>query len=121
MAKQREQFRLLQQGKHSFLTPDRLEKLNDAGFVWSVRKDGADDVSSLGSKRKGSAMKKEDDDDEHEEEKIKEEEAKEEPAKPKEDLPTIVDNKGNEDTAVDQVKVEEKEEVKHEDVDVVKV
>ena len=31
-------------GKHSFLTPDRLEKLNEAGFVWSVRKDGPEDV-----------------------------------------------------------------------------
>jgi hypothetical protein len=31
-------------GKHSFLTPDRLEKLNDAGFVWSVRKDAPEEV-----------------------------------------------------------------------------
>lgn len=37
MAKQREQFKLHKKGKHSFLTPDRLEKLNSIGFVWSVR------------------------------------------------------------------------------------
>jgi len=37
VAKQREQFKLHKKGKHSFLTPDRLEKLNSIGFVWSVR------------------------------------------------------------------------------------
>lgn len=37
VAKQREQFKLLKQGKHSFLTEDRLEKLNTVGFVWQVR------------------------------------------------------------------------------------
>lgn len=37
MAKQREQYKLHKKGKHSFLTPDRLEKLNSIGFVWSVR------------------------------------------------------------------------------------
>lgn len=37
VAKQREQFKLLKQGKHSFLTEDRLEKLNAVGFVWQVR------------------------------------------------------------------------------------
>lgn len=37
VAKQREQYKLLQKGKHSFLTPLRIEKLNEAGFVWSIR------------------------------------------------------------------------------------
>eukprot|EP00534_Pseudo-nitzschia_fraudulenta_P012814 CAMPEP_0201219670 /NCGR_PEP_ID=MMETSP0851-20130426/191195_1 /ASSEMBLY_ACC=CAM_ASM_000631 /TAXON_ID=183588 /ORGANISM="Pseudo-nitzschia fraudulenta, Strain WWA7" /LENGTH=434 /DNA_ID=CAMNT_0047509361 /DNA_START=30 /DNA_END=1334 /DNA_ORIENTATION=+ len=37
VAKQREQYKLHKKGKHSFLTPDRLEKLNSIGFVWSVR------------------------------------------------------------------------------------
>jgi hypothetical protein len=37
VAKQREQYKLLKAGKHSFLTPYRLEKLEQAGFVWSVR------------------------------------------------------------------------------------
>lgn len=40
MAKQREQYRLLQQGKHSFLTPDRLQSLNEIGFVWQVQGPG---------------------------------------------------------------------------------
>jgi hypothetical protein len=34
---EREQHRLLNQGKHSFLTADRLEKLNAIDFVWTVR------------------------------------------------------------------------------------
>jgi hypothetical protein len=37
VAKQREQMKLLKQEKHSFLTPYRLEKLNQIGFVWQVR------------------------------------------------------------------------------------
>ena len=37
VAKQREQYKLLKSGKHSFLTPYRLEKLEDVGFVWQVR------------------------------------------------------------------------------------
>jgi hypothetical protein len=40
VAKQREQHRLLQAGKHSFLTPDRLQQLNDIGFVWCVQGPG---------------------------------------------------------------------------------
>ena len=43
VAKQREQFKLLKKAQHSFLTPYRLEKLNDVGFVWQVRT-GAEDV-----------------------------------------------------------------------------
>eukprot|EP00539_Tryblionella_compressa_P005631 CAMPEP_0178762858 /NCGR_PEP_ID=MMETSP0744-20121128/16788_1 /TAXON_ID=913974 /ORGANISM="Nitzschia punctata, Strain CCMP561" /LENGTH=408 /DNA_ID=CAMNT_0020417607 /DNA_START=142 /DNA_END=1368 /DNA_ORIENTATION=- len=43
VAKQREQYKLLKKGKHSFLTPDRLEKLNSIGFVWSVRGETVDD------------------------------------------------------------------------------
>ena len=42
VAKQREQYKLYQRGKHSFLTPDRLEKLNSIGFVWAVRGDVVD-------------------------------------------------------------------------------
>jgi len=37
VAKQREQYKLLKKGDHSFLTPYRLEKLEQAGFVWQVR------------------------------------------------------------------------------------
>lgn len=37
VAKQREQYKIHKKGKHSFLTPDRLEKLDRIGFVWSVR------------------------------------------------------------------------------------
>jgi hypothetical protein len=37
VAKQREQFKLLKKGEHSFLTPDRLEQLNSIGFVWSMK------------------------------------------------------------------------------------
>ena len=37
VAKQREQFKLLKKDQHSFLTPYRLEKLNQIGFVWQVR------------------------------------------------------------------------------------
>jgi len=37
VAKQREQYKLKQKGQHSFLTPDREEKLDRAGFLWSVR------------------------------------------------------------------------------------
>lgn len=37
MAKQREQYKLKRQGKHSFLTADREELLVNAGFVWSVK------------------------------------------------------------------------------------
>jgi hypothetical protein len=40
VAKQREQYRLLQQGKHSFLTADRLQALNEIGFVWQVQGPG---------------------------------------------------------------------------------
>ena len=50
VAKQREQHKLLKKGQHSFLTPYRLEKLNNVGFVWSVRAslDGTgDDESSV--------------------------------------------------------------------------
>ena len=34
VAKQREQYKLMKKGQHSFLTPYRLEKLEKAGFVW---------------------------------------------------------------------------------------
>jgi len=37
VAKQREQYKLLQKGQHSFLTALRLEKLNAIGFSWQVR------------------------------------------------------------------------------------
>jgi Helicase associated domain len=44
-AKQREQYKLYKKGQHSFLTPYRLEKLNQIGFVWQVRSgnDGEED------------------------------------------------------------------------------
>lgn len=34
VAKQREQFKLMKKGHHTFLTPYRLEQLNMAGFTW---------------------------------------------------------------------------------------
>mmetsp|Transcript_25637 Transcript_25637/g.36151 ORF Transcript_25637/g.36151 Transcript_25637/m.36151 type:complete len:504 (-) Transcript_25637:221-1732(-) len=37
VAKQREQYRLLCMGKHSFLTPDRVQQLKSIDFVWSVK------------------------------------------------------------------------------------
>merc|ERR1712238_386872 len=49
VAKQREQYKLYKKGKHSFLTPDRLEKLNTIGFVWSVR--GEPSVSTILSEK----------------------------------------------------------------------
>jgi len=36
-AKQRQQYKALKEGKHSTMTPCRLEKLNSVGFVWQVR------------------------------------------------------------------------------------
>ncbi|KAL7578407.1 hypothetical protein ACA910_012804 [Epithemia clementina (nom. ined.)] len=43
VAKQREQFKLKKKGQHSFLTPDREEKLNSVGFMWQVRSNLAED------------------------------------------------------------------------------
>jgi hypothetical protein len=37
VAKQREQYRFRIEGKHSFLTEERIKLLGDAGFVWSVK------------------------------------------------------------------------------------
>ena len=37
VAKQREQYKLKKKGQHSFLTPDREEKLTSVAFVWQVR------------------------------------------------------------------------------------
>ena len=37
VAKQREQYKLLLKGEHSFLTPDRREQLESIGFVWSMK------------------------------------------------------------------------------------
>lgn len=36
-AKQREQYKLMKKGQHSFLTPYRLEKLEQIGFSWHIR------------------------------------------------------------------------------------
>lgn len=41
VAKQREQYKLKKKGQHSFLTPDRQEKLEQEGFLWSLRSVGA--------------------------------------------------------------------------------
>lgn len=100
VAKQREQYRLRSQGKHSFLTPDRLEKLNEAGFVWSVRKEDPGD----GLSPKKEAVKK-----------VKTEEGKEE------EKPKVVDDKAKE--GEDAKKPEESKEKKAEanETQVVKV
>lgn len=37
VAKQREQYKRLHKGQHSFLTPYRVEKLTAVGFVWQIR------------------------------------------------------------------------------------
>ena len=37
VANQRAQYRLRREGKHSFLTEERIKLLGDAGFVWSVK------------------------------------------------------------------------------------
>ena len=34
---QRQQYQLYQEGKHSYLTDERVEQLNDIGFVWDAR------------------------------------------------------------------------------------
>lgn len=51
VAKQREQYKLYCKGQHSFLTPYRLEKLKEVGFVWQVRSSGMaeheDDMNPL--------------------------------------------------------------------------
>jgi hypothetical protein len=72
---------LLQKGKHSFLTADRLEKLDSIGFVWSVRGDVGDDPAPKAAeivaavKEKESVKEEAKDDD-------KKEEAKDEETKP---------------------------------------
>ena len=55
VAKQREQYKLHKKGKHSFLTPDRLEKLTSIGFVWSVRGESATPVKAAATKDESAA------------------------------------------------------------------
>lgn len=55
VAKQREQFKLHKKRKHSFLTPDRLEKLNSIGFAWSVRGESSSASSSATEKNETKA------------------------------------------------------------------
>ena len=103
VAKQREQYRLRSQGKHSFLTPDRLEKLNEAGFVWSVRKEDPGD--GLSPKKETAAKK------------VKGEEGKEE------ETPKVVDDekpKEGDDAPKAEENKDKKEEVA-EDTQVVRV
>ena len=40
MAKQREQYCYYQEGKHSFLSEERIDLLNSIGFVWRVKGKG---------------------------------------------------------------------------------
>lgn len=47
VAKQREQYKLYKKGKHSFLTPDRLEKLTSIGFAWTVRGETSSSSSAI--------------------------------------------------------------------------
>jgi hypothetical protein len=85
-------------GKHSFLTPDRLEKLNDAGFVWSVRKDAPEEVV----KAEGGTVKAPDspsipvDNEKSVQEKPKEGEAEEVVAPAKEAEPEAAEDKADE-------------------------
>lgn len=58
VAKQREQYKLHKKGKHSFLTPDRLEKLTSIGFVWSVRGESATPVKAAATKDESAAEDK---------------------------------------------------------------
>ena len=46
MAKQREQYRLKKKGEHSFLTDDRIEKLENCGFAWQVRSSAGYDAQN---------------------------------------------------------------------------
>ena len=44
---QRREYRLLQEGRHSQLTDERVQKLNDIGFVWDIKEtkwEGVEDV-----------------------------------------------------------------------------
>lgn len=90
----------MQQGKHSFLTPDRLEKLNESGFVWSVRKDGTEEMATLAAKKKP-GVKKED------ETKEAKEDGKPEEPKKVDGQDKVVAVEGKE-----KVKAEEKDESK---------
>ena len=51
VAKQREQYKLLQKGRHSYLSPDRLEQLKSIGFVWSVKGDNVVKEKSTEAKK----------------------------------------------------------------------
>merc|ERR1712032_1282204 len=41
VAKQREQYRFHQEGRHSFLTDERIDLLKSVGFVWQIKGRGA--------------------------------------------------------------------------------
>ena len=61
VAKQREQFRFHQEGKHSFLTEERIDLLKSVGFVWQIkgRGGGAKRAKGGGAKRaKGGGAKR---------------------------------------------------------------
>lgn len=64
VAKQREQYKLMLKGQHSFLTPYRLEKLNALGFVWQVRSGGGGSSLVSGEQEQEHVVKKEDEDEE---------------------------------------------------------
>ena len=75
---------MLQKGKHSFLTADRLEKLNAIGFVWSVRGDVSDDPGPKAAEivadlKEKESVKEEAKDDDDKKEKAKDDEKKSEP------------------------------------------
>jgi Helicase associated domain len=46
VAKQREQYKIMHRGQHSFLTPYRKEKLDSIGFVWQIRSSMDDNSDS---------------------------------------------------------------------------
>lgn len=67
VAKQREQYRFYREGKHSFLTEERIDLLKAAGFVWQIK--GRNTTKNKGKKEKteSNAIKMDNDDEENEE------------------------------------------------------
>lgn len=54
VAKQREQYRFHQEGKHSFLTDERIDLLKSCNFTWKIKGRGATSKSE-GELKRGSA------------------------------------------------------------------
>ena len=64
VAKQREQYRFYREGKHSFLTEERIDLLKAAGFVWSIK--GRKSAKGKKGKTESDAIQMENNDEENE-------------------------------------------------------